>query len=251
MKFKHLFAAAALAAPTFAYAVSCDSITGGGTVISLTGGGTVGPSVTTNGAILTTTDNQSTGTGVIQSFVRIQDNDPCIQGYNTDARPLEFDENNSPVFTRDLPLAAVPIVTIGGVQYREFLLDINQQNSDSLLSLNNVEIYLHSTAGITGYDFGLAPIWELDGAGNRIVELDYALNSGSGSGDLFLYVPNSLFAGGTMVTLFSQFGDGNDNNDGFEEWAVRSTVALAEPGILALLGIALLALGGTRRRRTV
>ena len=232
--------------------MNCNLIDGGGTVINLTAGGTTGPSVTTNGAILTTTDSQSTGTGVIQSFVRLTSNDPCIQGYNTSARPLEFDENNSPQFTRDLALAAVPIVTIGGIQYREFLLDINQQSADSLLSLNNVEIYLHNSTEITGYDFGLAPIWELDGAGNRIVELDYNLNSGSGSGDLFLYVPNSLFVGGTQVTLFSQFGDSpNENNDGFEEWAVRTTVSVAEPGILALLGIALLALGGTRRRRTV
>jgi len=249
MNLKHLFVAAALAAPTWAYAVSCDSITGGGTATDLTTGGTE----TINGAILTTTDSQSTGTGVIQSFVRLTSNDDCIQGYNTDARPLEFDENSSPQFTRDLSLSAVPIVTIDGVEYREFLLDINQTNADSLLSLNEVEIYLHSTAGITDYPFTgeATKIWELDGDGNVIVELDYALNSGSGSGDLFLYVPNSLFVGGTFVTLFSQFGDGNDNNDGFEEWAVRTSTPVTEPGILALLGIALLAFGGARRRRTV
>ena len=149
MKLKHLFAAAALAAPSFAYAVSCDLITGGGTVTDLTAGGTA----TVNGAILTTNDSQATGSGVIDSFVRIGGNDACIQGYNTNFRPLEFDENNSPRFTRDLSLSAVPIVNINGTDYREFLLDINQTNADSLLSLNEVELYLHSTAGITDYPF--------------------------------------------------------------------------------------------------
>ena len=249
MKLKPLFAAAALAAPTFAYAVNCNLITEGGTATNLLAANST---ATVNGAILTNTDNQATGSGVIDSFVRVSGNDDCLQGYNTDARPLQFDENSSPIFTHDLPLSAVPIVTIGGVQYREFLLDINQTGEDPLLSLNEVEIYLHNTDNLSSLA-GLTPIWELDGAGNVIVNLDYNLNSGSGSGDLFLYVPDSLFTGGTFVTLFSQFGDGNNNNDGFEEWAVRTAtpVNVAEPGILALLGIALLALGGTRRRRTV
>lgn len=254
MKFKQLMIAAAMAAPGFAYAVNC-SVVGlaGTTAADLSAGG----SATVNGAILSTNDQQPTGSGVIHSFVRISDaNDDCVQGYNTDARPLEFDENTSPTFTRDLLLSAVPIVTIGGVAYREFLLDINQTGSDPLLSLNDVEIYVHSTASITGYNSGalaaLTPVWDLDSAGNVNVTLNYLLNSGSGSGDLFLYVPNALFTGGTQVTLFSSFGIPNNNNDGFEEWAVRlpSGGQASEPGILALFGIALLAFGFTRRRRT-
>src|SRR5215204_3301800 len=69
--------------------------------VNLTAGGTS----TINGAIFTTTDTQSTGTGVIRSFVRISDNSSIVQGYNTDARPLQFDENNSPQFTRSLAKA--------------------------------------------------------------------------------------------------------------------------------------------------
>ena len=252
MKLKHVLAVAAMLAPSFAYAIACgDMVGGGGTETrDLSTGGTV----TVNNALLTTTDNQSTGTGVIQSFVRIAGNDDCKQGYNTDFRPLEFDENNSPQFTRDLPLSAVPIVTIDGIQYREFLLDINQNDSgsESLLTLNEVQIFVHNTDDVTGYGSGAlaTPVWSLDEFANENVKLDYTLNSGSGAGDLFLYVPNSEFVGGTFVTLFSSFGDPNVNNDGFEEWAVRSTETLVtEPGILGLFGIALLALGYTRRRR--
>ncbi len=49
-------------------------------------------------------DPQTTGTGVIESFVRLSTNQAVSQGYNTDARPLELDENNSPQFTRSLLL---------------------------------------------------------------------------------------------------------------------------------------------------
>ena len=64
------------------------------------------------------------------------------QGYNTDARPLQFDENKSPQFTRSLTLGEVPVVNVGGVEYREFLLDINQKSSASLLSLDEVRVFL-------------------------------------------------------------------------------------------------------------
>ena len=107
------------------------------------------------GAIWTTVDQQSTGTGVIDSFVRISGNDDQVDGHNTSGRPLKNDENNSPQFTRDLQLANVPLVTLdlagtaNDGQYYEFLLDINQESNDPLLSLSQVKICLGSTGGLT------------------------------------------------------------------------------------------------------
>lgn len=249
-----MFLSLVLGSGNMVSAVTCG--TAAGTIADLSSGGTV----TINGAIYTTTDQQSTGSGVIQSFVRISTNDNCEQGYNTSGRPLQFDENNSPTFTHDLLLSAVPIVTISGVQYREFLLDINQNSSspDNLLSLERLEIWEASEGSLLnftpGTGFGSSTtdslLYSLDGAGDRYVLLNYNLNSGSGSGDLFLYVPNSLFTGanvGPYIYLFSRFGDHNSNNDGFEEWAVRTptttttqtTGKVPEPSALILLGIGL------------
>src|SRR5262249_35951199 len=86
---------------------------------------TAGSCGTIGGAIFQQSTPQPTGTGVIRSFVRVQGHSDVEQGYNTDARPLQFDENNSPQFTRSLQLGFVPRVVIKGVAYREFLLDIN------------------------------------------------------------------------------------------------------------------------------
>jgi len=189
------------------------------------------------GALFVTVDQQSTGTGVIDSFVRISGNTDFVDGHNTSGRPLLNDENNSPNFTRDLQIKNIPILTIGGVAYYEFLLDINQNSSEPLLSLDQVKICTSTQGGLTTANAcPTAPlVYNLDAATDNNVKLNYNLNSGSGSGDLFMYVPVSLFGAttpNTFVYLYSAFGStmyldsGNPpslygNNDGFEEWAVR------------------------------
>jgi len=52
-------------------------------------------------------DPQATGSGVIDSFVRISTNDLIEEGYNTSGRPVPYDENTSPTFTHDLLLSEV------------------------------------------------------------------------------------------------------------------------------------------------
>jgi hypothetical protein len=196
------------------------------TVLDLTARGSSGD---VNGALYFQADPQPTGSGAIRSFLRIQGasaHDVVQQGFNTDARPLQFDENRSLSFTHSLTLGSVPSVNIGGTLYREFLLDINQKSSQPLLSLDELRIYLGASGNLTGYSAatgqlaGLVAVYDLDAGTDNQVLLDYRLNSGSGSGDMLLYVPDALFTGGNYVYLYSKFGETYASNAGFQEWSV-------------------------------
>ena len=197
----------------------------------------VGAELATDGFIARQVAAQPTGTGHIHSFVRVQgaaSGGGIEQGYNTTARPLQFDENKSPVFTRGLKLNQVPVVMVNGVAYREFLLDINQKSSSSKLSLDQVRVFLGDRSDLREYDAtaktlaGLNAVFDMDAGGDKSILLDARLNSGSGSGDMVLLIPDANFAGAdpnSFVYLYSQMGSvaGATANGGFEEWAVKST----------------------------
>lgn len=216
------------------------------------------PYVSFAGALWTTTDTQATGSGVIDSFVRISDNGDVISGMNTSARPLTQDENNSPTFTHDIQGVNVPVVDISGADYYEFLLDINQTGADPFLSLSELDLCWSASGNQTILASATTCagnlIYSLDAGADNNVVLDYSDNSGSGSGDLFVYIPVSGFVTDpTYLYLWSEFGipAPDQNNDGFEEWAVRTPnpISVPEPASLLLLGVGLASLGGYARRK--
>jgi len=226
---------------------------------------------------------QPTGTGYIDPFVRIQNGPNDERGYNTSlGTPLD-DKSPSDGFTRALLLSEIPIITLGGIDYRQFLLDINEDSGSDheILSLNQIHFFLATSAqlhpGLTESTpptpssitvgsateiFRLSTNASADNF-NEIL-LDYSLNSGSGSGDMFLYVQSSLFGTGDKnVIMYSHFGDdpdgsdiegtGDSSSDGFEEWAVLQTgtppPSVPEPASLAIWGLGLGIAGIIGRRR--
>ena len=202
-------------------------------MIDLTTAGSVG---SVNGAIFSqATFDTSTGTGVFKPFVRIQGNG-IQRGYNTSGE-LEW-ETKSSIWTHPIQLSAIPVVG----NFYEFLLDINENKGGDgeLLSLDEIKIHIVSevTGGaLTDYDtnpsFG-SPAWEL-GAGNWI-KLNYALEPGSGNGDMIALIPISALGteGSSYVYLYSKFGvtEGFESDAGFEEWGV----SVPEPATMVLLG---------------
>jgi hypothetical protein len=203
------------------------------TIVDLTTANATG---TVDGAVFTQVSPQPTGTGVIRSFVRLNagGNVAINQGYNTDARPLQFDENNSPQFTRSIQVSDAAKVVIDNVSYREFLLDINQKASSPLLSLDELRIYTADAPNLSmAYDpntkllAGHTAVYDLDANGDHTVLLNARLTHGSGSGDMTLLVREDLLTtnGNSFVYLYSKFGatKGYESNGGFEEWAVHTS----------------------------
>jgi hypothetical protein len=199
---------------------------------------TAGAAGTINGASFEQADPQPTGVGVINDFLRIQSHgDSVEQGYNSDVRPVQFDEKTDPPHNRSFHLSELPTVNISGTSYRVILLGINQRHSDPQLSLDELRLYVSASGTVSGYNAstlqlgGLSPVYDL---GANWIKLDSSLSHGNGSGDMFAFVPDRLFAlpGGPadpFVYLYSKFGVHFGANGGFEQRAPGTGVTLPAP----------------------
>ena len=210
---------------------------------------TKGSSGQINDAWFVQTDPQPTGTGVIRPFVRIQSKG-TEDGYNTDYRPVELDTKDQNQWTHSLKVTDVPIVTYNGGQYRQFLLDINEGGNDTLkqLSMDKVQVFLGAAPDLHNFPSLGTLIYDMDASpdNNSRVELDYRLNHGSGSGDMFLLVPLANFAlsSNPYVYLYSSFGTPNKSDAGFEEWSTVGPAVVPLPSA-AWAGLSLMGLLGT------
>jgi len=205
----------------------------------------IGDSGTINGATYTTVDAQPTGTGYIDSFVRVRDaNSSTVQGYNTTVEKT-YQNDGAENFNHQITVGEIGFLdlngpdTDGGVVMR-FLLDINQTGANPFLLLSEVQIFLSLTPNQSNEDplangelahlLDSALVYQMDaGDTSNGALLNYDLNGGSGSGDMILDIPIEMFAGafaalgldtedlqnGAYLYLYSRF---ERNNDGYEEW---------------------------------
>jgi hypothetical protein len=181
---------------------------------------------------------QTSGTGVINPFLTIQQNGNEM-GYNT-SKPQSggvmddsFAGNGGK--TRNLSFSELSGHNNSDGTYT-FLLDANQNGSE-LISLNRLEIFSTGTP-----DQHVSAISSLtdksllyDSGSGNIVNISTKLVQGNGSGvsDIAVTFKNSVFSGVTSdkyIILYAEFGDPNQTNDGFEEWTFLTGPGGAQPG---------------------
>ncbi len=217
--------------------------------IDVTGAGAIGFSADFNVRVEHNSPPPTAGTGVINPFYRIHDTgrtaDNFEEGYNTDARPgsintpgavtADFldDIISAQNFTYAITLGDVKVVNIGGVDYREFRLDLGEPGGD-LAEINFSQLQLFASTsrfeyGHAGATLGAATlIYNMD----AVADNDFTLKdtgSGQGSTDYAVFIANRVFIeAGTRETdylyLYSGFGNPPPTADGaFEEWSFVSS----------------------------
>jgi hypothetical protein len=192
---------------------------------------TAGSAGNIGGALFEQGDPQGAGAGALNSFVRLESRycSHTEQGYNTDARPVQF--NTLPGHnTHALKLGDVREVEVDGQLYREFLLNVNENRCNPLISLDQLRLFVGDSGNLNHYNTathklnGLSAVYDMDAGGDHWVKLNDRLVHGHGKVDMTLLVPESVFAGAsdsTFVYLYSKFGEHYGADGGFEEWATR------------------------------
>ena len=168
------------------------------------------------------------GTGNWEPFVRIQANG-IESGYNTDNNKPGFDEKTG-IWTHSVLVADLPIVNVGGINYVEYLIDINEMQNDMgrRISLDEFKIYQGTSGNLNSTTLGDLGdlVFDMDAGmpGNTV--LWNTFNSGSGSADYSVLVPIWAGADATkFMTLYTSMGGYTGDSEvwssgaGFEEWA--------------------------------
>lgn len=225
------------------------------------------------------------GSGVFNSFLRIQDN-PNEEGFNVGTNPARMTDVKGGVSLQPNALTRPAAGSSIGTSWFTFALDINEDaGPGQLISLDEITIYGFSSnqdsnfaaqstdaAKLNFLRTNGTYIWSSDGtnpgvspSADTTVLLDYrTVSSGSGLADVLFVIPDSFFPttiGGTtnyFLYFYAKMGyTGTYNGQpyttsaGFEEFntvsglVINPPPVIPEPGTWAGGGVALVAAAGT------
>lgn len=251
-------------------------------------------------------DIRPTGTGVFDPFLSTQRDgegnkktgdgtpDTYSSGWNTDGTDLPASNDAHRTTTEWVRALAVDEIAtvdsdlpddVADGAYRLFTVDINQEGTptdlSSLISLVHFELYNCTSSDYETLSPDCTSFLNLFPDGTWVdfnyhnrTEGNTDFASGSGAGDIDVYVPDVGFLG-PYIALRDGWGTGGPtgvgagsgtyaDNDGFQEWASRvgpttsstptssgtpTTGGIPEPAVLSLLGFGLVGAAYRIRRR--
>ncbi|WP_170756571.1 DUF11 domain-containing protein, partial [Ruegeria lacuscaerulensis] len=179
---------------------------------------------------LATSDEASTSDGVAAGFNTVNDSNSAI---NNAFGNNELDKQK----TREVKLTDIPVTVIDGVEYYEIRLDLNESNSDDLITLETFQIYLSDDGTIGTYN-------DLTSNGNLVYDIDAIepttlflaeTSTGSGTDDYTVLIEKSVIDAYFLANpsesfedyyfyLYSEMGRPGeyDEEAGFDEWNIQS-----------------------------
>lgn len=180
--------------------------------------------------VLLDATTMGSGTGNYDSFLRLQATG-VEEGFNTDQNGNVLDDKSS--FTHSLQYGDIQSINVGGTNYVEFRLDLNESNNatNGEITLTDLRVYISGAdATLADYNAGFAGFTSIFNLDDSNPQLLIDSNHGSGTDDYRILIPVSLFqaAGATAdsyVTLYSSF---SGSNGGFEEWRTITTSGVTE-----------------------
>ena len=221
---------------------------------------TAGSSGSINGALFFESDQQPSGTGFIDPFLRVQahGNSTFEHGYNTDGGfPLDTKPPHN--YQHSVRLDSLAAFNIGGVSYFKFMLDANQSGGGAgRFGLDRLQFYTSNDPAQTTVVINPNQTLNL---GNLAYNLDLqgdnsiiTHSTGSGKYDLIAFIPTANFnQADSFLYLYFASGDTIAASGGFEEWtaSVNVTPIPELSSFFPIIGL-MVAVGSThvlRRRR--
>jgi hypothetical protein len=201
-------------------------------VLDLTTAGTAGEF---GGAVFSQFDGRTVDRGEVDTFLRLNATRHSTQGFNTSAPRKSFDASWDSRKTHAVKVSDLPSVTVGGVTYRELVLDVKQPRHSPTVTLDELRLYVSNSPKLTGYNpkagtlGGLTAVYDLDAGGDNWVKLNARLNGSNGRGDALVYVPDSLLSGGEYLYLYSKLGANSSARGGQVDWGFGKKGPLGTP----------------------
>lgn len=205
------------------------------------------------------------GSGVYTRMFAVDTNSTTQQGYNYDgggAKP--FDQKNGVGAPYHVNLGVIPVVTIGGSPYLEWLYDPGASVQN--YQITDIRIYIQTDT--SGAADTMTPVlvtteanlgnlgtlvWSLGGDVLNVLNS----NTGSGSGDMTINIPYSYFAGRSQYdNVYFYIKIENYTGGGYNEFAYDKNVLITfanytpEPAtVWGGISAGALLIGGFARRR--
>ena len=213
-----------------------------------------------DGAYFAVNSQHPTGTGVYNPFLTVQNN-PWEQGYNSSTG--NFDTKREPQWNHEIRFSDLQVTNLNGIAYFGFSVDVNEPNGGNQAGISLIGLSIWTSATLqsststdaNGFFNGSLGALRYSLGGNSVLYNDQM--SGSGAGDINIYIPVSAFAGtqaNDFVYMYQRWGNSDSSQGGFEETSLIAGITpIPELSTFFPLVGLLVAVGSTqvlRRRRS-